>query len=107
MQNAPPRFSTRDDSFLLLIKVFASPYVWLLLPAAIPADSGQFLVFHKQDRKAIPKVSIGLQTYLPVIDLLHFLDLPYSESVSAGFVQITSGKNRVRLAKDDLQVVVE
>ena len=76
-----------------------------LWPAAVLADSGQFLVFHKQERKAIPKVSVGLQTYLPVIDLLQFLDLAYSESASAGFVQITNGRNRLRLAKDDSQVI--
>jgi hypothetical protein len=45
------------------------------------------------------------QTYLPVIDLLEFLDLPYSESASVGFVQITNGRNRLRLAKDDSQVM--
>jgi N-acetylmuramoyl-L-alanine amidase len=76
----------------------------MVLP--VLADSGQFLVFHKQQRKAISKVSIGPQIYLPVIDLLVFLELPYSESVSAGFLQITSGRNRLRLAKDDSQVVV-
>ncbi len=88
------------------IKVFAFTLCIVLLSAAIPADSGQFLVFHNQDRKAIPKVSVGLQTYLPVIELLHFLELPYSESASVGFVQITSGKNRVKLVKDDPQVLV-
>jgi len=77
-----------------------------LLSAGVPADTGRFLIFHKQARKAIPKLSIGLQTYLPVIDLLHVLELPYSESVSAGFVQITKGKNRLRLEKDDSQVVL-
>jgi N-acetylmuramoyl-L-alanine amidase len=102
-RNAPSKFSTRD-SFLLLIKVLGFALCMALRPAL--ADSGQFLVFHKQVRKAIPKVSVGPQTYLPVIDLLHFLDLPYSESISAGFVQITSGRNRLRLAKDDSQVVV-
>ena len=90
----------------MLIKVFGFTLCIALLSAAVPADSGQFLVFHKQARKAIPKLSIGLQTYLPVIDLLHFLDLPYSESASAGFVQITNGRNRLRLAKDDSQVMV-
>jgi N-acetylmuramoyl-L-alanine amidase len=70
------------------------------------ADTGQLLVFHKQSRKAIPKVSIGSQSYLPVVDLLQFLELPYSESVSVGFVQITTDKDRVRLAKDDSQILV-
>jgi N-acetylmuramoyl-L-alanine amidase len=104
-RNAPPRFSTRD-SFLLPIKVFAFTLFIALLSTAIPGDSGQFLVFHKQDRKAIPKISVGLQTYLPLIDLLHFLELPYSESASVGFVQITRGKNRIKLVKDDPQVLV-
>ena len=76
-----------------------------LWPAAVLADSGQFLVFYKQDRKALPKVSVGLHTYLPIIDLLQFLDVAYSESASVGFVQITRGKNRLRLAKDDSQVI--
>jgi len=89
----------------LLIKVLGFTLCLALWPEAILADSGQFLVFHKQDRRSIPKVSIGLQTYLPVIPLLEFLDLPYSESASAGFVQITSGRNRLRLAKDDSQVM--
>gem|GEM_PF-3498573 len=89
----------------MLIKVLGFTLCLALWLAAVPADSGQFLIFHKQDRKALPKVSIGPQTYLPVIDLLQFLDLPYSESASVGFVQITSGRNRLRLAKDDLQVI--
>ena len=89
----------------MLIKVLGFTLCTALWPAAVLADSGQFLVFHKQDRKAISKVSIGPQTYLPVIDLLQFLDLPYSESASVGFVQITNGKNRLRLAKDDSQVI--
>ena len=98
-------FSTRD-SFLLLIKVLGFTLCIAIWPAAVPADSGQFLVFYKQDRKAIPKISVGLQTFLPVIDLLQFLELPYSESASVGFVQITSGKNRIKLVKDDAQVLV-
>ena len=95
-----------SDSFLLLIKVLGFTLCMAIWPAAVPADSGQFLVFYKQDRKAIPKISVGLQTFLPVIDLLEFLELPYSESASVGFVQITSGKNRVKLVKDDPQVLV-
>jgi N-acetylmuramoyl-L-alanine amidase len=97
---------TREDPFLLLIKTLGFTLCLALLPAGAPADAGRFLVFYKQARKAIPKLSIGSQTYLPVIDLLHLLELPYSESVSVGFVQITKGKNRLRLAKDDSQVVL-
>jgi N-acetylmuramoyl-L-alanine amidase len=102
----PPKLSTREDPFLLLINVLGFTLCMALLPAGVSADTGQFLVFHTQVRKAIPKLSIGLQTYLPVVDLLNLLDLPYSESASAGFVQITMGKNRLRLAKDDSQVLV-
>ena len=90
----------------MLIKALGFTLCLALLPVGVPADTGRFLVFHKQARKAFPKLSVGLQTYLPVIDLLHFLELPYSESASAGFVQITMGKNRLRLAKDDSQVVL-
>ncbi|MSO21854.1 MAG: M24 family metallopeptidase [Acidobacteria bacterium] len=90
----------------LLIKSLGFTLCMALLPAGVSADAGRFLVFHKQARKAIPKLSIGLQTYLPVVDLLHVLELPYSESASAGFVQITMGKNRLRLAKDEPQLVL-
>jgi N-acetylmuramoyl-L-alanine amidase len=90
----------------LLIKALGFIVCMALLPGAVPADSGQFVIFHKLARKSVPKTSVGAQTYLPIIELLQFLDLSYSESVSTGVVQITAGKNRIRLAKDDSQVTV-
>ena len=93
-------------SLVLLIKFVGITFCLTLLQAGILADSNQLLLFYRQSRKSVPKVSIGQQTYIPVIDLLNFLDLPYSESVSAGFVQITAGKQQLRLTKGDSQALL-
>lgn len=105
LQQLLPKLSIRD-SFLLLIKLLCFVLAMAVFPAEFLTDTERLLFFHNQARKAVPKVAMGSQTYLSMIDLLHFLELPYSESVSAGFVQITVGKNRLRLAKGDSQILM-
>jgi len=99
----PPKFFTYKDS---LIKVFCFMLLMVLPSASGTAGTNQFLVFHRQASRSLPKLLLGQQTYLPVVDLLNFLDLPYSESSSAGFIQITVSKSRLRMTKDQAQVVL-
>lgn len=72
----------------------------------VRTSASEFLIFQKQERKVLPKVIINQREYLPVIDFLYILDLPYSESVSAGYFQMTLGRNQIRLNKDSPQAVV-
>jgi N-acetylmuramoyl-L-alanine amidase len=62
-----------------------------------PSD---FVFFQQQGKKIVPAVTLYFQTYLPLMELLQLLDLPYTESASAGYVQIVVGKNIIRLTKD-------
>jgi N-acetylmuramoyl-L-alanine amidase len=71
--------------------------------AILTAD---FIIYQKQAKKVLPKVSIENQIYLPLIEFLQMLDLPYSESVSAGSVNISVGKSTIKLAKDRAVVQV-
>src|SRR5262245_31314756 len=80
-----------EGSFLSMILLAITMGTSLVL-AVMAADPGQLLIFYKQARKTIPKLSVGTRSYFPLVELLTFLDLPYSESASAGFVQITVGK---------------
>jgi N-acetylmuramoyl-L-alanine amidase len=59
-----------------------------------------FVVYDKGVKKVLPKVVIENRDYLPLIDFLQILDLPYSESVSSGFITISAGKNTIKLTKD-------
>lgn len=102
----PAKFSTRNDPFRLVTKTLGLILCIVTLPEILPAGAGEFLVFQRQGRKAIPRIMIGQQAYLPVTDLLHVLDLPYSESASAGFVQIVAGKNRLKLTKGQSQAML-
>lgn len=76
------------------------------LLAVFPSNASDFLVFQKQGRRSLPKVVVDQTAYLPIIDFLHILDLPYSESVSAGYLQISVGSHQIRVRKDRSQVVV-
>src|SRR5262245_66607971 len=100
------RSRTLQDSFRSLVKVLVLSLCTALLLERVSADTNQMLVFYKQSRKAIPKVVLGSRIYVSVIELLIFLDLPYSESASAGFVRITAGTNHISLTKDQPQVVL-
>jgi len=98
------RSRTLQGSFLSLI--LALSLCAALVLERVSADPNQLLIFYKQSRKAIPKVLLGSRTYISIIELLVFLDLPYSESASAGFVRITAGTNHISLTKDQPQVVL-
>jgi N-acetylmuramoyl-L-alanine amidase len=76
------------------------------LAALLPEPSSradEFLIFQKQGRRSLPKVIVDQTPYLPIIDFLNIVDLPYSESVSAGYVQISVGRDQIRLDKDKSQ----
>ena len=47
-----------------------------------------------------PRILVHVQAYLPLIDLLEWLDLPYSESASAGYVRVSVGSNVLKLTRD-------
>jgi N-acetylmuramoyl-L-alanine amidase len=70
------------------------------------SNASEFLVLQKQGRKTLPKVLVDQTAYLPIVEFLQLLDLPYSESVSAGYFQISAGKGEIRLNKDKAQVLV-
>jgi N-acetylmuramoyl-L-alanine amidase len=72
----------------------------------LQSRASEFLVFDTQGRKSLQKVVIGDATYLPIIDFLTILDLPYSESISAGYFQISVGKDQIKLSKDKSQVLI-
>ncbi len=54
----------------------------------------------------LPRILVHLQPYLPLIDLLEWMDLPYSESASAGLVQISIGSNILKLNRDRNAVMI-
>ena len=64
------------------------------------AETGDFVVYDKQVKRLLPKVKVENHDYLPLIDFLQILDLPYSESVSSGFISIGVGKSIIKLTKD-------
>jgi N-acetylmuramoyl-L-alanine amidase len=84
-------------SFLLIICALAA------LPPEPSSRADEFLIFQKQGRRSLPKVIVDQTSYLPIIDFLNIVDLPYSESVSAGYVQISVGRDQIRLDKDKSQ----
>lgn len=73
---------------------FTSPW-----PASGAATT-DFVIYAKQAKRLLPKIRIENRDYLSLIDLLQILDLPYSESVSSGFISVGAGKNKVKLTKD-------
>jgi N-acetylmuramoyl-L-alanine amidase len=74
----------------------------LLLPE-LRSRADEFLIFQAQGRRSLPKIIIDQTAYLPIVDFLQILDLPYSESVSVGYVQISVGRDQIRLNKDKSQ----
>ena len=68
--------------------------------------AADFVIYQKQAKKILPKVGIENQIYLPLIEFLQMLDLPYSESISAGYVNISVGKSTIKLTKDKATVQV-
>ena len=71
-----------------------------------PSSPGYYIFYSQQGRKVLPRILVGLQPYLPLIELLEWMDLPYSESASAGFVRITVGSNIVKLNRDRNTVMI-
>lgn len=71
-----------------------------------PSDAApdELLIFHQQRRVRLPLVSIEGRSYVPILDVLHLLDLAYSESGSAGYLRIFAGKDLVELAHNRVRV---
>lgn len=71
-----------------------------------PTDAApdELLIFHRGHRVRLSLVSIEGQSYVPILDVLHLLDLAYSESGSAGYLRIFAGKDVVELARDRARV---
>jgi N-acetylmuramoyl-L-alanine amidase len=63
------------------------------------AETTDFVVYDKQVKRLLPKVKIENHDYMPLVDLLQILDLPYSESASLGFISIGVGKSTIKLTK--------
>ena len=70
----------------------------------IDAAPEELLIFHQQQRVRLPLVSIEGRSYVPILDVLHLLDLAYSESGSAGFLRIFAGRDVVELTRNRVQV---
>ena len=79
-----------------LIIFQAFPLPWPVLAAA----STDFVVYDKQAKRLLPKVRVENHDYLPLVEFLQILDLPYSESASSGFITIGVGKSTIKLTKD-------
>lgn len=69
--------------------------------------SSNYIFYLQQGRRVLPRVSVHFQSYLPLIDLLELMDLPYSESASAGFVRVTVGNHVLRLTRERNVVLVD
>jgi N-acetylmuramoyl-L-alanine amidase len=89
---------------LLIFLLILSHLTWPLGAAATFA--ADFIIYQRQAKKVLPKVNMGNQIYLPLIEFLQMLDLPYSESISAGYVSISVGKSTIKLTKDRAMVQV-
>lgn len=82
----------------------------LLLAAGLtsldPTDAApdELLIFHQQRRVRLPLVSIEGRSYVPILNVLHLLDLAYSESGSAGYLRIFAGRDVVELARNRARV---
>lgn len=84
-------------------KVLLSCLIIIQLNPPWPASgaaSTDFVIYDKQVKRLLPKIKLENREYLPLIDLLQTLDLPYSESASSGFISIEAGKSKVKLTKD-------
>ncbi len=62
--------------------------------------TNNFVIYNEQGKKFLPKIAVENRSYLPLIDFLQILDLPYSESASSGFIRIGAGNNTIRLTRD-------
>ena len=74
--------------------------------AELPPSGGEYVFYSQQGRKVLPRILVHLQPYLPLIELLEWIDLPYSESASAGIVQISVGSNTLKLNRDRNAVLI-
>ncbi len=68
------------------------------------AATDELLIFHRQQRIRLPLVSVDAQSYVPILDVLHLLDLAYSESGSAGYLRIFAGRDTVELNRNRVRV---
>ena len=71
-----------------------------------PTDAApdELLIFHQQHRVRIFLMSIDGRSYVPILDVLHLLDLAYSESGSAGYLRIFAGRDVVELTRNRARV---
>lgn len=74
--------------------------------AEVSPSGGDYVFYSQQGRKVLPRTLVHLQPYLPLIELLEWMDLPYSESASAGIVQISIGNNTLKLNRDRNTVMI-
>lgn len=68
--------------------------------------SADFVFYLKQGKRIVPRVTLDQQSYLPLVELAQILDLPYSESASAGYFQINAGTNLIKLTRGRSMVAV-
>ncbi len=68
------------------------------------AAPGELLIFHRQHRIRLPLVSVDGRSHVPILDVLHLLDLAYSESGSAGYLRIFVGNDVVELNRNRKRV---
>ena len=73
--------------------LFSSVLIWIWIVLTLTSGlANNLLVFHDQKRYFLPLIEMGRQSYFPIVQLLQILDLPYSESVSSGYLRIFPGK---------------
>ncbi len=68
------------------------------------AATDELLIFHQGHRVRLPLVSVDGRSHVPILDVLHLLDLAYSESGSAGYLRIFAGNDVVELARNRVRV---
>ena len=104
------RFSSNDALGSPVARLAGGLLLCLLLAVGStslnPTDAapGELLIFHRQHRIRLPLVSVEGRSHVPILDVLHLLDLAYSESGSAGYLRIFVGNDVVELNRNRVRV---
>ena len=104
------RFSSNDSQGRPAARLAGVLLLCLLLAVGStslnPTDAApdELLIFHRQQRIRLPLVSVDGRSHVPILDVLHLLDLAYSESGSAGYLRIFAGKDVVELNRNRARV---
>ncbi len=79
----------------------AMPILLCLIYASAGMDclAADFVFYLKQGKRVVPRVTVEQQSFLPLVELAQILDLPYSESASAGYFQLNVGNNVIKLTR--------